>query len=199
MLFFSSALARSCLSFFSWLFVLDRTGADPTRLTPGGGESALETLSASVMTETVSEMRSLTGVPGMSSEMTLPCREGCLLPAGVGRLIGVDAFSSVIAGTSGGVSVLGVVVASTRIVLGAVVRLTGVSATLVLGVAGLEIVDGVPVMSREGGCEGVPGLLIGTEGVGLCFSIVALELASSSFTAVRSTLALSWFRSVICT
>ena len=67
-------LARACLSFFCWLFDTCLRGADP--ILAGGGVFARE-MEAEV-SDALSDILSLTGVPGTCTDAKLPLREGCL-------------------------------------------------------------------------------------------------------------------------
>ncbi len=73
----SACFARDCLSFFCWLFVTCLTGADPTLLRGGELGRDMEVDA----TEALSEIFSLSGVPGGWVEEKLPRRDTCLLAA----------------------------------------------------------------------------------------------------------------------
>jgi hypothetical protein len=106
------------------------TGAVPTIPPIGGGEFALE-IEVEVI-EAVSEINSLTGVPGGFIEATLACLDLSLSTVGIcGR--GAD-----VADNGGGISALGV--ETTRNVLGATARLIGDPVTTAAGLGGTELV-----------------------------------------------------------
>lgn len=127
----STVLARACLSFFCWLFDICLTGAEPTLV--GGGVFARE-IEAEV-SDALSEILSLIGVPGSCIDAKLPLREGCLFEAaGGGKL----AFKGEADGKGGGASATGV--ARTRIVRDCVERGTEAPVacdTTAVGVAGV--------------------------------------------------------------
>lgn len=125
------SLAFSCLSFFAWLLVFVRAGAEPTR-PPGGGELALEMEADADVIDAASEMNSLRGVPGAwLSDAILGCRDRMLATLGLGTaLTGADALAT------GGLSVFGVFVI--RIIEGPV-RLRGEPAAVPVGVAGRDV------------------------------------------------------------
>lgn len=97
----STNLARACLSFFCWLLDICRTGAEPILV--GGGVFARD-IEAEVK-DALSDILSLTGVPGKCTDAKLPRREGSLLAT-----VGVDTFTldGEDDGTRGGGSAMGV-------------------------------------------------------------------------------------------
>jgi len=134
----SICLALSCRSFFCWFFVLVRAGADPTMLLKGGGELARE--NDVDVTETLSEICSLDGVPGGFIEAILGCLDGNL----------VVTFGMAVAalGMGGGVSVVVVGVATTRNVLGAA---AAVAAAVAAAFLTDESFDMVGLTGRDSG------------------------------------------------
>lgn len=82
-------LARACLSFFCWLFDTCLTGADP--ILTGGGVFARE-MEAEV-NDALSDILSLTGVPGTCTDAKLPLREGCLFAAEGGPAAGAGTLA----------------------------------------------------------------------------------------------------------
>lgn len=88
----SITLARACLSFFSWFFVVCLIGAPPTLL--GGGEFARD-IDAEVI-DALSDIRSPAGVGGRLIEARLGCLDGSLLaPTGLGAAGGRAEFDAV--------------------------------------------------------------------------------------------------------
>lgn len=130
----SASFARTCRSFFCWLFVTCLTGADPTLL--GGGELARD-IEAEV-NDALSDIFSLAGVPGGCIDERL-ARRDCCLPAAME----VGAFTTDgEAGFRRGVSTLGV--GSTRIVRGCVWRTMDAPEacdTAVAGVGGRDMAE----------------------------------------------------------
>ena len=97
----SACFARACLSFFCWLFVTCLAGADPTL--GGGGELARD--KEVDVTEALSDIFSLIGVPGGWIEEKLPQRDTCLLAAEPAVAAATDGEA---AAARGGVSAFGV-------------------------------------------------------------------------------------------
>ncbi len=97
----SACFARVCLSFFCWLFVTCLTGAEPTLV--GGGELARDIEVDA--TEALSDIFSLSGVPGGWIEEKLPRRDTCLLTAEQAVAAATDGEA---AAARGGVSGFGV-------------------------------------------------------------------------------------------
>ena len=98
----------------------------------GGGELALE-MEAEV-TEAVSDIKSLMGVPGMLTDAILACLDLSLSTDGIW---GID--GAVTADEGGGASLFAV--GMTRKVLGATVRLIGDPVAVAAGLAGTDFVE----------------------------------------------------------
>lgn len=97
----SANLARACRSFFCWLLDICLTGAEPILV--GGGVFARE-IEVDV-NDALSDILSLTGVPGSCTDAKLPLRECCLFTADDG---GMFALAGEVDGTRGEVSVMAV-------------------------------------------------------------------------------------------
>lgn len=126
-------MALACRSFFCWFLVRCLAGAVPTL--PGGGELARDT-DVEVI-DTLSEIRSLTGVPGGFTEDRLPRRDGKF----------AEEFPSLevaLAWPLGGVSFFEV--GNTRIVRVFPIFAPEVCEAAVTGVSGCEIADVVVVL-----------------------------------------------------
>lgn len=137
------ALARSCRSFFIWLFVFARTGAEPTfppvtgpatEDEDGGGELARD-CDVDVI-DRLSDMDtcSLDGVPGTFMDATLGLRDGIfpVSATGKGGLIVVGNAE----GGGGGVSALGV---GTILNVRGAVLTSGEEDDAILGLSGFDV------------------------------------------------------------